>query len=81
MLKRAVDENGFGVSWNGNEYSIPNANIAVTSPDSMGILTIFDAYPNIWEFIENWEKFYQDFKEDQEKSQIIWYLNKLKDIL
>lgn len=67
MLKRAVDENGFGVSWNGNEYSIPNANIAVTSPDSMGILTIFDAYPNIWEFIENWEKFYQDFKEDPRK--------------
>ncbi|MFX1449905.1 MAG: HAD hydrolase family protein [Promethearchaeota archaeon] len=67
MLKRANKEGAFAISWNGNEYSVPYANIAVTSPDSIGILAVFNAYPNIWEFIEKWDQFYPEFKNEPKK--------------
>ncbi len=67
MLDRAGREGAFAISWNGNEYSVPYANIAVTSPDSVGILVIFNAYPDIWEFIEKWEQKYPEFKNDPKK--------------
>ncbi|MHA1384434.1 MAG: HAD hydrolase family protein [Candidatus Helarchaeota archaeon] len=67
MLGRAKKEGAFAISWNGNDYSIPNANIAVTAPDSVGILPIFKAYPNIWEFIKKWEHNYKYFKDNLEK--------------
>jgi len=67
MLQRAKNEGAFAISWNGNDYSVPNANIAVTSPDSVGILTLFNVYPDIWEFIEKWEEFYPYFRNDIKK--------------
>ncbi|MFX0132215.1 MAG: HAD hydrolase family protein [Candidatus Hodarchaeota archaeon] len=67
MLERAGSDGAFAITWNGNEYSVPYANIAVTSPDSIGILAVFNAYPDIWEFIDKWEQRYPEFKDNPKK--------------
>ncbi|MHA1410071.1 MAG: HAD hydrolase family protein, partial [Candidatus Odinarchaeia archaeon] len=68
MLDRVKKEGGIAISFNGNQYSIPHANIAVTSPNQMGSMPIFENHSNIWEFIEEWNKSYMKFK--NEPSQI-----------
>ncbi|MHA1268143.1 MAG: HAD hydrolase family protein [Candidatus Helarchaeota archaeon] len=62
MLKRISSENGIAISFNGNNYSFSSANIAVTTPNVMGILPIFLNYENIWEFINKWENDFDKFK-------------------
>ncbi|MHA1359813.1 MAG: hypothetical protein ACTSRC_16990 [Candidatus Helarchaeota archaeon] len=63
MLRRLNDEGGIAISFNGNQYSIPHANIAVTAPNLMGVMPIFLNKDNIWEFLEQWETAYPNFAE------------------
>ncbi len=61
MLRRVNEEGGIAISFNGNQYSIPHANIAVTSPDLMGVIPIFSNKDDIWNFLEKWETQYSNF--------------------
>jgi energy-converting hydrogenase A subunit R len=67
MLRRLRDEGGIAISFNGNQYSIPYANIAVTSPNLMGILPIFMHRENVWEFLTEWENQFPVFQADPRK--------------
>jgi len=67
MLRRLNKEGGIAISFNGNNYSVPCANIAVTSPNLMAIHPIFDRKGDVWEFVENWEMAYPTFKDDPKK--------------
>lgn len=67
MLRRLNDEGGIAISFNGNQYSVPQANIAVTSPNLMGVLPIFWKKNNVWEFLTEWETKYSQFKDDPRK--------------
>lgn len=67
MLNRVRKEGGVAVSYNGNQYSLPNANIAVTSPNQMGSYPIYENHDNIWEWLKKWELNYPDFKDNPEK--------------
>jgi energy-converting hydrogenase A subunit R len=61
MLKRVRKEGGIAISFNGNQYSIPHANIAVTSPNQMGSLPIFRNDSRIWDFLDDWNNSYNTF--------------------
>ncbi|MGV9198131.1 MAG: HAD hydrolase family protein [Promethearchaeia archaeon] len=61
MLKRVSKEGGIAVSFNGNRYSLRRANIAVTTPNNLGALPIFEHHANLSEFLEVWELSYSDF--------------------
>jgi len=67
MLQRIKDENGIAVSFNGNRFSIGRANIAVTTPNSLGVLPIFQEKHNIKEFLEKWETEYEDYQDNPKK--------------
>ncbi len=64
MLRRLDEEGGIAISFNGNQYSIPYANIAVTSPNLMGVMPIFENKENIWEWMNEWETQFPDFKDN-----------------
>ncbi|MFX1390323.1 MAG: hypothetical protein ACFE9Z_09695, partial [Promethearchaeota archaeon] len=55
MLQRVKDEDGIAVSFNGNKFSIIHANVALTTPNSLGVLPIFEEYDHFNKFLENWE--------------------------
>ncbi|MFX1293727.1 MAG: hypothetical protein ACFFD2_02540 [Promethearchaeota archaeon] len=61
MLRRLKKEGGIGITFNGNQYSVPHANVAVTSPNLMGVIAIFSNKDNIWEFLDQWENQYSAF--------------------
>ena len=67
MLRRLNEEGGIAISFNGNQYSIPHANIAVTSPNLMGVLAIFMNKDTVWEFLADWESQYPEFVDDPKK--------------
>jgi len=67
MLRRLSEEGGIAISFNGNQYSVPYANVAVTSPNLMGVLPIFWKKDNVWEFLTEWETQFPSFKEDPRK--------------
>lgn len=67
MLRRLSEEGGIAISFNGNQYSVPYANIAVTSPDLMGILPIFRNKEKIWDFLIEWETQYPYFQGNPKK--------------
>ena len=62
MLQRLSNENGIAISFNGNRFSLKRANIAVTTPNSLGMLPIFQSHPNITQFLEDWESQFENFK-------------------
>ncbi|MFX1455438.1 MAG: HAD hydrolase family protein [Promethearchaeota archaeon] len=62
MLGRLSNENGISISFNGNRFSLKRANIAVTTPNSLGVLPIFQSHNNITEFLENWEAEFENFQ-------------------
>lgn len=64
MLNRIKKEKGIAISFNGNDYSLPAANIALTTPNVMGIMPIFHNYNNIWNFIEKWNENYDENKKN-----------------
>lgn len=67
MLRRLSEEGGIAISFNGNQYSVPHANVAVTSPNLMGVLPIFWKKDHVWEFLAEWETQFPRFKEDPRK--------------
>ncbi len=46
MLKKVRDEGGLAVAFNGNEYSIPYANVGLASTDQRFLLPLTDAFEN-----------------------------------
>jgi energy-converting hydrogenase A subunit R len=62
MLKRLRDENGIAISFNGNRFSLERANLAVTSPNNLGVLPIFESKENHEEFVSEWEQDYPNFQ-------------------
>jgi len=62
MLQRLKDENGLSISFNGNRYTAERANIAVTTPNNLGVLPVFESINNIEEFLKTWEAEYSNFK-------------------
>jgi len=62
MLQRLKDEDGIAVSFNGNRFTINRANIAITTPNNLGTLPIFEHKDNIEPFLESWELQYNNFK-------------------
>ncbi len=67
MLRRLKEEGGIAISFNGNQYSIPHANIAVTSPNLMGVMAIFMNKDRVWDFLENWERQYPEFMDEPKR--------------
>lgn len=62
MLQRLKDEGGIAVSFNGNDYTISRATVAVTTPNNLGVLPLFDAVSDIQEFLDKWESEFESFK-------------------
>ncbi|TFG02077.1 MAG: hypothetical protein EU542_05745 [Promethearchaeota archaeon] len=67
MLERLNQEDGVAVSFNGNKFSAKNANVAVTSPNNLGVLPVFEQKNNIDQFLEDWEVEYFNFKGNPKK--------------
>ncbi|MBD3253697.1 MAG: HAD hydrolase family protein [Candidatus Lokiarchaeota archaeon] len=67
MLQRLKDEGGIAVSFNGNRFSLKRANVAVTTPNNLGALPIFENKNKINNFLEEWEKTYPSFSDDPKK--------------
>ncbi|MFW9823588.1 MAG: HAD hydrolase family protein [Candidatus Thorarchaeota archaeon] len=67
MLHRLRDENGISISFNGNRFSLKSANVAVTTPNSLGILPIFQSHRNITQFLEDWESEFERFQGNPKK--------------
>jgi len=64
MLERLDEENGIAISFNGNRFSLKYANTAVTTPNGIGILPIFENYTNLEGFLGKWESSYPIFKNE-----------------
>ena len=67
MLQRLKDENGIAISFNGNRFTAERSNIAVTTPNNLGILPVFESKDNIEEFLDLWESEFNTFKNDPKK--------------
>jgi energy-converting hydrogenase A subunit R len=64
MLQRLKDEGGIAVSFNGNDFTISRATVAVTTPNNLGVLPLFEAKDDIYIFLDKWESNYESFKEN-----------------
>jgi len=62
MLQRLKDEAGIAISFNGNNYTISHSTVAVTTPNNLGLLPIFQNKNNINEFLNEWELNYSNFE-------------------
>jgi len=62
MLQRLKDEGGIAISFNGNDFTISRATVAVTTPNNLGVLPLFEAKDDIQLFLEKWESNYESFK-------------------
>ncbi len=67
MLQRLKDEGGIAVSFNGNRFTVGRANIAITTPNNLATLAIFESKNNIENFLDSWEKLYSSFKNNPER--------------
>jgi len=67
MLQRLKDEGGIAVSFNGNDFTISRATVAVTTPNNLGVLPIFEVKDDIQQFLEKWESQYESFKDNPKK--------------
>ena len=67
MLQRLKGEGGIAVSFNGNRFTVGRANVAITTPNNLGTLAIFESKNNIENFLDSWEKLYSRFKNNPEK--------------
>jgi len=67
MLQRLKDEGGIAVSFNGNRFTVDRSNIAITTPNNLGTLAIFESKNNIENFLDSWEKLYSSFENNPEK--------------
>ncbi|MHA1195417.1 MAG: HAD hydrolase family protein [Promethearchaeota archaeon] len=64
MLQRVKSEGGIAISFNGNRYSIPQANIALTAVSNLGVLPIFEKHQNLDEFLLLWQEYFPVFSEN-----------------
>jgi len=64
MLQRIKDENGIAISFNGNRFSLERANVAITTPNCLGVLPIFQKKENFQEFLKEWEKNSNKFQDN-----------------
>jgi len=64
MLQRVNVEGGVAISFNGNRFSVKYANIAINTPNSMGVLPIFQLRKNLHMFLDEWESNFNYFKKD-----------------
>ncbi|MFX1394673.1 MAG: HAD hydrolase family protein [Promethearchaeota archaeon] len=62
MLQRLKNEGGIAISFNGNRFSLERANIAITTPNNLGVLPVFESKNNIEHFLKDWETEYDNFK-------------------
>ncbi len=62
MLQRLKDEDGISISFNGNRFTAERANIAVTTPNNLGVLPVFESKNNVEEFLKTWEAEYPNFQ-------------------
>ncbi|MFX1275706.1 MAG: HAD hydrolase family protein [Promethearchaeota archaeon] len=62
MLQRLKDEGGVAVSFNGNNFTISRSNVAITTPNNLGLLPIFQNKNTLPEFLDNWESNCGKFK-------------------
>ena len=69
MLQRLKDEGGIAISFNGNNFTISHSTIAITTPNNLGLLPIFQNKDNISEFLDDWESEYANFIDSPEKIQ------------
>ncbi len=81
MLERVVKEGSFGISFNGNEFSLSRANLAVTTNNLHGIQPLFDAWPEIWSFVETWTSYNLNALETPEQIPNDPKLSNLKNFL
>ncbi len=54
MLQGVKKAGGLAVSFNGNQYSAPKANLAVSSMSLMALRPIIEEHPDVWEFVKEW---------------------------
>ncbi len=54
MLEGVKENGGIAISFNGNQYSVPRANLAVSALSLMALRPVVEAYPDVWRFVENW---------------------------
>ncbi len=64
MLQRLSNENGIAITFNGNRFSLKRANVAVTTPNSLGVLPIFQSHHKINQFLEEWESKFEHFQKN-----------------
>ena len=64
MLKRVNNEGGLAISFNGNRFSLKYANIAVTTPNGLGILPVFDHHEKIFDYLNEWKTKYSLFQDN-----------------
>ena len=62
MLQRLSAEGGIAISFNGNKFSLKQANIAVTTLNSLGVLPIFNLKNEIDDFLNDWESKVESFQ-------------------
>ena len=79
MLQRLKDEGGIAISFNGNRFSLAHANVAVTTPNSLGALPIFKLKDNIKKFLEEWELKFESFQNNPENISNELLSNKYKN--
>lgn len=61
MLQRLNNEEGISVPFKGNRFTAERANVAVTTPNNLGVLPIFQVKNNIDDFLEKWESEFKNF--------------------
>jgi energy-converting hydrogenase A subunit R len=60
ILARVAKEGGVAISFNGNQYSAPKANLAVSANSLMAIRPIIDGFKGVWGFVERWNSARQE---------------------
>ncbi|MHA1149052.1 MAG: HAD hydrolase family protein [Promethearchaeota archaeon] len=64
MLERLKEEGGIAVSFNGNRFTAERSTVAVTTPNNLGALPIFNARDDLESFLDKWEREYPEFQEN-----------------
>ena len=62
MLQRVRDEGGIAISFNGNRFSLKQANFAATTQNCLGVLPFFEYKHNIYDFLNDWESNFENFQ-------------------
>lgn len=85
MLKGVRQQGGLAISFNGNEYSAPKANLAVSANSLMAIRPILDNIDDPWTFVDSWNYSQDKYKllegetkEYFEENQVKAYYDKIK---